>query len=394
MIAPTPFDLGQGANVNLLMQPLQQGMDKYRQGMDKQFEGERALAKEKLAYKADARADEDQKFQREQRLVQRMAAMGQVIIDDPNPTTAAANWQKWHANQPELRQHLSAYGINPDDYKAGASFILAEAGKYKSPIERQMQTAQLQHVQGQNAVNSAQLQQIKTQSPEYRASVAESQYGLQKGTPAYYSFIANGQYSPDTAKFQVIPDGASVMSENPRTGQAQIIHQGAPKVDSTTRKHIFDAQDELPTLRATVDQLNEAKQLLPNIYTGIGSDVRTTLNQALPSAIPNIISDPSRAKATQRYNQIMNAEGIGAMSQTLKGATTDFEMRKFMSIMNDSSQSPETKVKALDYMIRKAQAHYQNKVERIRELGGRMPNDGGTQQAPPAGAAPDPLGIR
>ena len=51
-IAPTPFDLGQGANVNLLMQPFQQGLQSYRQGMDKQFEGERALKKEQLAERA------------------------------------------------------------------------------------------------------------------------------------------------------------------------------------------------------------------------------------------------------------------------------------------------------------------------------------------------------
>ena len=55
-IAPTPFDLGPSANVNLLMQPLQQGMQSYRQGMDRQFEGERALEKERLAQRADRKS--------------------------------------------------------------------------------------------------------------------------------------------------------------------------------------------------------------------------------------------------------------------------------------------------------------------------------------------------
>lgn len=158
---------------------------------------------------------------------------------------------------------------------------------------------------------------------------------------------------------------------------------GSPKgLDSTSKKAVFEAQDELPNLKSAVDQLNEAKALLPSIYTGYGAQLRSTFNQAMPAGIPNVLTDPEKAKATQRYNQILSGESISAMSQTLKGATTDREMFEFQRIMNDPNQSADTKVKMLDYMIRKAQAHYDNKVARIREFGGRMPQDGAA--APPA----------
>lgn len=183
------------------------------------------------------------------------------------------------------------------------------------------------------------------------------------------------------------PDHVRV-TVNKQTGQEVGRIEGPKKgPDSTSRKAIYEAQDELPNLQGTIELLNEAKSLLgtsqkPGIYTGYGSGIRSAWNQAAPSVLPNVLSNPQTAQNTQRYNQIMNAEAINSMAQTLKGATTNEEMKAFVTIVNDPNVSPDVKLRVIDQMSRAAQRHYQNKVDRIKELGGRMP------ELQPQGAGP------
>lgn len=393
------YDAPAGPNINTFLNPLMAGIKRGDEQRQQGFQNDRALTAEsrqgeelQLAKNADARAASSAANVQKDRMTKNFGNMMLAIVNEPDEAKAQSYWQRIKT-MPDFAQEAAAAGYDLNDHRGTSRLLAAKAGVLPDPLERQKMELGIQAQRGQIAVTGAQLTQLKSQSPEYRASVAE-QYGMTKGTPTYNAFVISGQYSPDTTKFQVIPEGASVLSENPRTGQAQVIHQGTSKVDSTSRKAIFEAQDELPNLKAAVDQLNEAKGLVDSIYTGYGSQARSNFNQGAPGMLPNIISDPARAKATQRYNQIMGAEGIGAMSQTLKGATTDFEMRSFMNLMNDPNQSPDTKKKALDYMQRKAQAYYQNKVDRIRELGGRMPSDGVSTPGAAASGAADPLGIR
>lgn len=188
--------------------------------------------------------------------------------------------------------------------------------------------------------------------------------------------LATKRRELDSPKQQitVLPADSKAIITDPRAATHQVIENGNAKVDSTTRKAIYEAQDELPNLQGAIDNLREAGELLPKIYTGIGADTRSNWNQAAPSWLPNMFSDPEKSAATQRYNQLMNAEAINSMSQTLKGATTDNEMKAFVKIMNDPSTSVDTKRQALKALTARAHSHYQNKLDRINELGGRVPN--------------------
>ena len=379
--APMMFDLPQGANINLLTQPLQQGLQAYRQGMDKKFEGERELKQEQQADERLNIAKQQAADARQERMMKSFGNMVMAVVNEPDEAKAQSYWQRIKAI-PEFAKEAAAAGLDLNDHRGTARIVAARAGVLPDPLEQEKTRAA---IAASNASTAAQTQSTRNEAElfPYKRDVTKLQYES-----------AKRDYENPVQFVDLGPDHARV-GFNKQTGQEVTRIQGPAKgPDSTTRKAIYEAQDELPNLRAAVDQLNEAKQLLPKIYTGIGSGARTGWNQAAPEFLPNILTDPNRAKDTQRYNQIMGAEGIGAMSQTLKGATTDFEMRQFMQLMNDPNQKPETKVKALDYMIRKAQAHYQNRVDRIKELGGRMPNDGtGVPGAAPTGAA-DPLGIR
>jgi hypothetical protein len=74
------------------------------------------------------------------------------------------------------------------------------------------------------------------------------------------------------------------------------------------------------------------------------------------------------------------------MSETLKGASTDFEMRQFLERAADVSKSPGVRKEAMEGFLRLAReelAVRQKRAEQIR---------GGTQYKPQGGAAAAPAG--
>lgn len=386
-------------DINKLATPLLQGMDAYQRQQNEVVD--QGFRREQLGLQKRAadRADQELADAREQRLAIKMSGLAQVIHDDPNPATAQANWQRLRASMPGMDDKLRRYGVDPNDHVTGTRFVMGEAGQYKSANEREkerlgidLQRSQIAGQGLQQQLTQAQLDQVKSQTPAWREANAE-RFGIQKNTPAWQAFVVAGQLPSQAMKFQVVPDGASVMVEDPNTGKASIIHQGQPKVDSTTRKHIFDAQDELPVIKGSIEMLDEAKRLIPKAYHGFGSQMRSFINQGLPAALPNIFSDPERAQATSRLNALMSEQAIEKMSASLKGATTDREMMAFRDMIANPNVSPEVKLQAIETMRQRAMRHYQNKVDRIKELGGRMP-DLGQSPGGQAGQMPDPLGIR
>lgn len=195
MIAPTPFDLGPSANVNLLMQPLQQGLQSYRQGMDKQFEGERALKKEQLAERADTRQQQAFDLEQQKAKVQQIAGIAQAALAEQDPARRAQLMQSAYAVHPEMVTHLQRAGQNPNDHGKVAQFLIAEARGYVDPLADEAKRANIEQSRAATAVSRANLTQLAKATPEYRASVA-GQYGLQRGSPEWNAFVINGTYSP------------------------------------------------------------------------------------------------------------------------------------------------------------------------------------------------------
>ncbi len=238
-----PFQLPEAASISALTNPLMQGMQTYRQGMAQEFEGNRALERERLARKADSRADEDQSMQREARLVQRMGALAQVVADEPDEMRARSAWQRIVQQTPAITQRLTEYGVDPNNHRLAAKFLAAEAGRYTSAIDQQMKQAQLAQMGRQGQLSDAQLAQMKNQTPEARARVA-AQYGLQPGTPEYNAFVLSGAYSPPDPMKQMIgqllsqaaptaahaPGGPPTQSAPPPSAGPQRIPRSVPAV--------------------------------------------------------------------------------------------------------------------------------------------------------------------
>lgn len=170
-----------------------------------------------------------------------------------------------------------------------------------------------------------------------------------------------------------LPDGRTQPGiVDPTTGNVTPI--GSPvgdevKLTSADRKAIFESEDDLAKLDSTIAAIKRAKDLNPKVFTGIGASYLGAIGTSgLPGV--NSIIDKDRSAATNEWNQIMGGEAIKNMSATLKGASTDMELRKFVSLMADTSQPPQVREAAMNRVLQLAERQRQISADRMNQLRG------------------------
>lgn len=144
-------------------------------------------------------------------------------------------------------------------------------------------------------------------------------------------------------------------------------------VTPTDRKAIFASEDENIQLDGTVQALNRALELNDKTFTGFGASARATAGSRLPDwAVPDAMADRGTSDATTEWQNIMSPEAIKAMSATLTGATTNFELQKFEQILSDVSTPPDIRKRTIERMLQIAQRKRQLNNTRIQELRNAM----------------------
>jgi hypothetical protein len=161
-----------------------------------------------------------------------------------------------------------------------------------------------------------------------------------------------------------------------------------PKLTSTDKKAIFDAEDASATLSGTVESLSRAKELNDKTYSGFMAGTRATIGAKAPAwmqdFIPDEFADPETAKATNEWQLLMSPEAIKQMSASLKGATTDFELRRFEALLADPSTPAETRARVIDRMLSLANRQLEINNSRLNDL------RAGTYYQPGGGASAAP----
>jgi hypothetical protein len=182
----------------------------------------------------------------------------------------------------------------------------------------------------------------------------------------------NGAYGdPNT------PEAAALRDEAIKKANAIPTPAGV----NADRKALWQSQDDYIGSTSAVSQLQRASDLLKQgIATGYTAGARTYAGNA------GLTGEDEKALAnrTKEFNSIMNQEAITAMSQQLKGATTDTEMARFMQNMNDPTIDPAVKQRQIDVMIARARSHNELQAARIKELGGDIPASSATNAVDPA----------
>jgi hypothetical protein len=117
------------------------------------------------------------------------------------------------------------------------------------------------------------------------------------------------------------------------------------------RKAIRDAEDEVPVFDSSLSAIDEAIKLVPKAYHGPGAAAFGKAGTAAAEApLLGRLVNGDQAKATKRLLQLLDEQAISAMSATLTGATTNFELGEFKSILSDPSSPEKDKLRVLTRM--------------------------------------------
>jgi hypothetical protein len=186
-----------------------------------------------------------------------------------------------------------------------------------------------------------------------------------------------------------VAERLGIARDDPRypgfVGTGQMPRESQQRLTTVDKKELWSSQDENLNIDHTIQALDQAKGLNDKTYTGFGAGVRGNI-------VSNMgIKDPA-AHATREFGQLMSMEAIQMMAQTLKGATTDFELNKFVEILADPSTPPPIRARTIDRMKQLAERKKALNTSRIGEIDpSRAVQGDGRGGAPTAPGAPTDL---
>lgn len=150
--------------------------------------------------------------------------------------------------------------------------------------------------------------------------------------------------------------------------------KGGMKPSASMLKLQRETENNVVDLKNTIAVLGRARELAPKTFEGVGAGLRAAIGTKapfLPAA--GIYANPEHALATTEYGNIMSMEAIQSMSNSLKGATTDFELRKFENILSDPSVPASIKMATIDRMMKLANSKLALEEQRLEEFGSEVP---------------------
>lgn len=201
--------------------------------------------------------------------------------------------------------------------------------------------------------------QLAESTRHNRASegLAQQQFEFERGKPQIVG-------SPDTG-FYAVP--RNMPAAAPGGANAPVVPAKQKDLTANDRTAIQKSEDAIPALQATIDNVKRAMELNPQVFSGWGAKAAGEVGTSgIPGA--NMLIDKKRAAATAEWDQLMGSEAIKNMSETLKGASTDFEMRKFISIAADTSKPPEVRQAAMQRFLKLADSEMKIRNNRVNQL--------------------------
>lgn len=167
--------------------------------------------------------------------------------------------------------------------------------------------------------------------------------------------------------------------------EAEVANKGQRQMAAADKRALYTAEDEMPQIQGTIEALTRAKELNDSTFSGAGASTRAYLGSKLPDMmVPDFIADPETAQTTNEWEMLMSPAALEQMANTLKGATTDFELRKFIALLADPATPAETRKGIVDRMLRLAERQKQVKEDRINELRGSESGGGSAQEVDPS----------
>lgn len=247
-------------------------------------------------------------------------------------------------------------------------------------------------------LQSQQFAENQDYSPQERAKLA-AENGIQPGTPEFKAYVLTGKLPEGSTTLTQQADqrkaaaaSLGLTQDNPAYNSyvltGKMPREDAQPLAATDKKLISTAEDELPNIEGTIESLKVARDLNTKTFTGFGAGAKGYIGTAVPGG--NLLVDRDKAMATSEFGKVMSGEAIKTMANTLKGATTDFELKKFETMLADPATPPEIRGRVIDRMIKLAERQKEVQVRRIQDLRGQtyFKPQGGQGAAPPQAANP------
>lgn len=322
--APMMFDLPQGANINLLTQPLQQGLQAYRQGMDKQFEGERELKQEQQADERLNIAKQQAADARQERMMKSFGNMVMAVVNEPDEAKAQSYWQRIKAI-PEFAKEAAAAGLDLNDHRGTARIVAARAGVLPDPLEQQQKQAAIAASNASTALHTAQAKNVGADLYDIKDGVV---FNKRTGE------VRENTGGKDEFKKEAAKVDAKRLSEFAEQGQVARVAHGD-----------LDRLDELGAAIGTQGAVANVKAAFGPYANALGLKI-DGLDEI--QAFSSIVS---------RLAPTMRPPG--------SGATSDFEFKQFINALPQLSQTVQGRKLALDQM--RAMNTYKVQVGEISE---------------------------
>lgn len=149
---------------------------------------------------------------------------------------------------------------------------------------------------------------------------------------------------------------------------------------ATELKFQRESEGDQLNLGQTVSSLERAAQLTDDTFEGVAAGAKAYVGSRVPGG--SFLVDKAGADATTEYSTLMSPEAIKEMASTLKGATTDFELRKFESILSDPSQPNDIKKKVIGRMLTLAKQKLELEGRRLKAFETDAPEQSGGYEGP------------
>lgn len=172
-----------------------------------------------------------------------------------------------------------------------------------------------------------------------------------------------------------VPDKIKILREsgiNPNSPEGrQALFKLDEKLGSADKKAIFEAEDDNAKLDSTVAALKDAKKINSQTYSGAFAGKRTALGANLPDwMVPDFIAEPKKSEIGVEWEKSMTPEAIQRMANTLKGATTDFELREFVKLLSNLTTPAKVREQVIDRMLQLSERQREINQTRMDQLRG------------------------
>lgn len=230
---------------------------------------------------------------------------------------------------------------------------------------------------GLQAQTAARANRSPEETASQRAAVA-GQYGLERGTPEFKSYVLNGELpttsaaSPQvqTEQRRAAAAQSGLTSDHPAY-QSFILTGKMPREDAqpltaTDKKAILEADEGVLSARSAIEALKKATDLSAKAFAGLAAGARGYAASFLGES-----SDTGKSGiATAELNNVVTSNALTQLKAIFGGAPTEGERKILLDIQGSVNQPHAVRQKIYERATQMAQNRLKFNEERAKELRG------------------------